>query len=423
MNEIYITSEDRAVTPQQMEEAVDALLAQKSGAKKVLLVPPDYTRCFSFAGEFVKILYRKLKDTAQVDIMPAVGTHMEMSAEEKASFFGTDIPDSCYLVHHWQTDTVRLGTVPAEFCSEVTGGLFPEEIEVEVNHRLADGGYDLIISMGQVVPHEVVGMANYSKNLFVGLGGRSMINKSHMLSAICGIEKALGDMNSPARQVYDYAQQHFLDGKFPLVYIQTVVKEENGTAQLRGVYIGESRRPYELACELAQKLNITYLDHPAKKVVAYLDPKELKTTWVGNKGVYRTRMIVADGGELLLLAPGVIAFGENEEMDKMTRLIGYTGRQRILGLYRTTDVFEDKFMSAAHLIHGSSDGRFKITYATDPELLGEDEIRGVGYDWIAYEDAIKRYDPAKMKEGWNIMPDGEEVYFVGTPALGLWKLR
>ena len=424
MNEIYISPENRAVTPKEMEQAVDQLLAQKTGVKKVLIVPPDYTRCFSFAGEFTKILYRKLKDTAQIDIMPAVGTHMEMSKEEKEAFFGTEIPDSCYLMHHWQTDTVKLGTVPAEFTSEISGGLFPEEVEVEVNHLLVDGGYDLIISVGQVVPHEVVGMANYSKNLFVGLGGRGMINKSHMLSAICGLEKALGEMNSPARKLYDYAQQHFIDGKLPVVFIQTVTKEdEAGNVELRGVFVGESRTPFEKACELSQKLNITYLDRPAKKVVAYLDPKELKTTWVGNKGVYRCRMIVADGGELLLLAPGVQAFGENEEMDEMTRTLGYTGTPRILGLYRQGKVFEGKLMSAAHLMQGSSEGRFKITYATRPELMSEAEINGVGYEWMDYEEAAKRYDPKVLKAGWNTLPDGEEIYYVPTPALGLWKIK
>lgn len=423
MNEIYISPEGRPVTQEEMEQAVDGLLAQKSGLKKVLIVPPDYTRCFSFAGEFTKILYSRLKDTAQVDIMPAVGTHMEMSREEKEAFFGNEIPDSCYFMHHWQTDTVKLGTVPAEYCAEISGGLFPEEIEVEVNRQLVEGGYDLIVSVGQVVPHEVVGMANYSKNLFVGLGGRSMINKSHMLSAICGMEKCLGVMNSPARKLYDYAQQHFIDGKLPLVFIQTVTKEdENGVVQLRGVFVGESRKPFEKACALSQDLNITYTGRPAKKVVAYLDPKELKTTWVGNKGVYRCRMIVADGGELLLIGPGIQAFGENEEMDEMTRTIGYTGTKRILGLYKQKKVFEGKLMSSAHLMQGSSEGRFTITYATDPALMSADEIHGVNYEWMDCREALKRYDPEKLKEGWNTMPDGEEIYFVPKPALGLWKV-
>ena len=421
MKELYLTEEEKGISGEQLEKMIDDLLVQYPNAKKVLIIPPDYTRCYSYAGEITQLLYKKLSQSAEVDVIPALGTHMAMNEEEMQKFFGDVVPRERIIVHHWQTDTVCLGYVPAEVCSEISDGLFPEQIDVEVNHLLVDGGYDLILSVGQVVPHEVVGMANYSKNIFVGTGGREMINKSHMLSAICGMEKALGVTDSPARKVYDYAQQHFIDGKLPLVYLQTVTTRENETLKLHGLYIGDSRKPFELAAELAQKLNIVHVDRRAKKVVTYLDPEELKTTWVGNKGIYRTRMTVADGGELIVLAPGVIAFGENEEMDKMTRKYGYTGTEHILELYRQ-GVFEGRLMSAAHLMQGSSEGRFTITYATKPENLSKEEIESVGYQWADYNEITKRYNPETLKEGWNVLPDGEEVYFVGTPALGLWKV-
>ena len=421
MKELYLTEEEKGISGEQLEKMLDDLLVQYPDAKKVLIIPPDYTRCYSYAGEITQLLYKKLSPSAQIDVMPALGTHMAMNEDEMQKFFGDVVPRNRIIVHHWQTDTVCLGYVPAEVCSEISNGLFPEQIDVEVNHLLVDGGYDLILSVGQVVPHEVVGMANYSKNIFVGTGGREMINKSHMLSAICGMEKALGVIDSPARKVYDYAQQHFIDGKLPLVYLQTVTTRENDTLKLHGLYIGESRKPFEKAAELAQKLNIIHVDHRAKKVVTYLDPEELKTTWVGNKGIYRTRMTVADGGELIVLAPGVIAFGENEEMDKMTRKYGYTGTEHILELYRQ-GVFEGRLMSAAHLMQGSTEGRFTVTYATKPENLSKEEIESVGYQWADYNEITKRYNPETLKEGWNVLPDGEEVYFVGTPALGLWKV-
>lgn len=421
MKELYLTEEEKGISGEQLEKMMDDLLVQYPNAKKVLIIPPDYTRCYSYAGEITQLLYKKLSQSAEVDVIPALGTHMAMNEEEMQKFFGDVVPRERIIVHHWQTDTVCLGYVPAEVCSEISDGLFPEQIDVEVNHLLVDGGYDLILSVGQVVPHEVVGMANYSKNIFVGTGGREMINKSHMLSAICGMEKALGVTDSPARKVYDYAQQHFIDGKLPLVYLQTVTTRENETLKLHGLYIGDSRKPFELAAELAQKLNIVHVERRAKKVVTYLDPEELKTTWVGNKGIYRTRMTVADGGELIVLAPGVIAFGENEEMDKMTRKYGYTGTEHILELYRQ-GVFEGRLMSAAHLMQGSSEGRFTITYATKPENLSKEEIESVGYQWADYNEITKRYNPETLKEGWNVLPDGEEVYFVGTPALGLWKV-
>lgn len=420
MREIYLTDR-QGIDNKALVQALDELVSQYTDLKKVLIVPPDFTRCYSYAGEITQILYRKLDaGSVTVDVMPALGTHMPMDDAEKQKFFGGVVPDEHIKIHRWQSDTVKLGAIPVEVVSGISEGLYEEEIEVEVNHLLVDGGYDLIISVGQVVPHEVVGMANYSKNLFVGLGGRSMINKSHMLSAICGMEKALGVTDSPARKLYDYAQQNFIDGKLPVVFIQTVTTREDDRINLNGLYIGDSRKPFEMAAELSQEMNIVHVERRAKKMVTYLDPEELKTTWVGNKGVYRTRMAVADGGELLILAPGVKAFGENDEMDAMTRKYGYKGRDYVLELYKE-GAFEGKTMSAAHLIQGSSDGRFTITYATCPEKLSKEEIESVGYQWADYYEVSKRYDPHTLKDGWNRTEDGEEFYYVGTPALGLWK--
>lgn len=421
MNEIYLTNEQKGISIDEVEQAVTRFLQQYSNLKKVLIIPPDFTRCYSYAGEITKILYKKLSDETQVHVMPALGTHMEMDSDEKKKFFADIVPEEAFLVHHWQTDTISIGTVPEEFIEEISEGLYSTDIEVEVNEKLINGGYDLIISVGQVVPHEVVGMANYSKNIFVGVGGRQMINKSHMLSAICGMEKALGEENTPARKVFDYAQQHFLDGKVPLVYIQTVTTLKDDDLFLNGLYIGASRKPFEKAVELSTKLNICHVERRAKKVVTYLDPQELKTTWVGNKGIYRTRMVVEDGGDLIILAPGVKAFGENEEMDQMTRTYGYKGRDYVLDLFNK-GVFENKIMAAAHLIQGSSDGRFNIIYCTRPENLSKEEINSVGYEWLDYDQASSIYNPNILKDGWNTLENGEEIYFIKTPALGLWKV-
>ena len=253
--------------------------------------------------------------------MPALGTHAMINDEERIKMYG-DIPKANFLHHKWQSDTIKIGEVPKDFVAKISNNLFNDTIDVEVNKYFWEDDYDLILSIGQVVPHEVVGMANYSKNIFVGIGGRQMINKSHMLGAICGIEKALGNDYAPARQVFDYAQEHYLKNK-PLVYILTVTTtNKDDTINLNGLYIGTSRQAYEQAVQLSQKLNITYLNKPAKKVVAYLNPMELKTTWVGNKGIYRSRMAIADGGELLLLAPGIHSFGENAEVDEVIRKYG-----------------------------------------------------------------------------------------------------
>jgi nickel-dependent lactate racemase len=419
MKEIYIENVNFGITLTEIEQAMDQLLIQYPSLKKVLIIPPDFTRCYSMAGEITQILYKKLSPAAIVHVMPALGTHMAMDEEEKRKMFSDIIPDESILIHHWQTDTVSIGSIPKEYVEEISEGLVSVDIEVEVNEKLIHGGYDLILSVGQVVPHEVVGMANYSKNIFVGIGGRQMINKSHMLSAVCGLEKALGNIDTPARKVFDYAQEHFLN-EVPLVYILTVTTIRNDKVNLNGLYIGDSRRPFEKAAKLSSELNICHTGRRAEKVIAYLDPFELKTTWVGNKGIYRTRMIVEDGGELILLAPGVKAFGENEEMDQMTRKYGYKGRDYILELYNN-GIFENRIMSAAHLIHGSSDSRFTITYATRPENLSKEEVNQVGYEWMDYEEAAMLYNPDILEEGWNTLANGEEIYFIKTPAAGLWK--
>lgn len=421
MQEIYQTAtKSEGLSINDISIAVDKLLNQYTDLKKILIIPPDYTRCFSKAGEITQIIYEKLKDVAQIDIMPAVGTHAMLSDEERMKMFG-DIPKSLFIHHKWQTDTVNIGTVPSEFVAKISNNLFTDPIDVEVNKRFWTDNYDLILSVGQVVPHEVVGMANYSKNIFVGIGGRQMINKSHMLGAICGIEKALGNDHAAAREVFDYAQDHYLKDK-PLVYILTVTTTTKAGTSLNGLYIGSSRQTYEKAVALSQKMNITYLDRPAKKVVAYLDPMELKTTWVGNKGIYRSRMAIADGGELLLIAPGVHNFGENQEVDKVIREYGYIGRDKILDLYKQNK-FPNQLMVPAHLIHGSSDGRFSITYAVDPNLMSKKEIENVGFKYMDVNEALKIYNPDELKDGWQTMPDGEEIYFIRNPATGLWRLH
>lgn len=422
MKEIYLAKRC-GITSDERDNALKDIFRQFSYAYKILIVPPDFTRSYSYAGEITRFLYFLFSNNgSHVDIIPALGTHMPMSLEEKNKFFGSDIPDNRILVHNWQTDTVKLGVIPSNIVSEISFGLYTDNIEVEVNRILSAGKYDLVISIGQVVPHEVVGMANYSKNIFVGLGGREMINKSHMLSAICRMEDTLGVIDSPARKLYDYAQRNFIDGKIPVIYVQTVTTKSGDELLLNGIYVGKTRKPFELAASFSQELNITYLDRRAKKVVAYLDPKELKTTWVGNKGIYRTRMIVDDGGELIVLAPGVKSFGENDEMDMMIRKYGYNGRDYILTLYNN-GIFDDRTMSAAHLIQGSSDGRFRITYATCPEKLSKLDIESVGYNWANYYEMEKIYNHKILKDGWNRNVDEGAFYYVGSPALGLWKYK
>ncbi len=415
--QVKIASKPEGLDKEVIRQAVaDSLADCRDRLRKVLLIPPDFTRLHSNAGRIANLYYHFLQDSCQVDLLPALGTHVPMTQEECALMYG-DIPFERFLVHNWREDLVKLGQVPAAFVREVSEGILDEPIDVEVNHRLLDGGYDAILSIGQVVPHEVVGMANYSKNVFVGCGGSRMINASHALGAYYGLERLMGRDHSPVRRVFDYAQDHFLKD-LPLDYALTVTTAPGGEIRTHGLFIGGGRAGFEQAVRLSQEKNLIHLDRPIVKAVVYLDPQEFKTTWLGNKAVYRTRMAVADGGELFILAPGVKKFGEDPEIDGLIRKYGYTGRERIMGLARDQSDLQENLSAAAHLIHGSADGRFRITYCT--RHLTRQEVEGVGFAYQPYGEAAARYDPAALHDGWNRLSDGEEIYFIRNPALGLW---
>ena len=405
-------------------DEIAKLLAQSLEGRtlrNVLIIPPDFTRFHSNAGYITQVYWRLL--TAQgvnVDIMPALGTHVPVSETQWKTMFG-DIPYDKMIVHGWRTDVVKLGEVPAEAVKEISEGLWTDPVSVEVNRRIMDEKYDLIISPGQVVPHEVIGMANHAKNLFVGCGGADMINKSHMIGAVCGMEKAMGRDHTPVRRLFDYAFDHFVAHR-PILWVLTVNTAPGGKIRSHGLFIGEGRNCLTEAVKLAQQKNIDYVEHGIKKCVVYLDPSEFTSTWLGNKSIYRTRMAMADGGELIVLAPGVHQFGEDKAVDGLIRKYGYKGRLHTLEVFKRPDA-EDlraNMGAAAHLIHGSSDGRFSITYCV--KNISKEEVEGVGFKAADYDEMVAKYDPSKLQYGYNTV-DGEEIYFIPNPALGLWINR
>lgn len=396
-----------------------SLSDRRDSLKKILILPPDITRFHSGAGIITQCIYQLLHDTCEIDILPALGTHTPMTEDECSLMYG-DIPYERFIAHNWRTDIVKLGEVPAEFVSEVSEGLVNEAFDVEVNKLIMDPSYDLILSIGQVVPHEVVGMANYSKNVFVGCGGSNMINSSHMLGAFYGLERLMGKDHSPVRKVFDYAESNFIKD-LPLTYILTVMAPYEDKQGMYGIFIGRERKYFEQAVELSRQKNIIFTDEPYKKVVVYLDEQEFRSTWLGNKAVYRTRMAIADDGDLIVLAPGVNKFGEDEEIDALIRKYGYVGRLNILKLVEEHDDLKNNLSAAAHLIHGSSDSRFRITYCT--KHLTKEEVESVGFNYIPYDDAVKLYNLETLTDGMNTLESGEEIFYISNPALGLWQRK
>ncbi len=391
-------------------------IESRAPRRRVLVVPPDITRFHSRAGVLTQWAWQHFGERL-TDVLPAIGTHAAMTPDEITSMYGA-VPHDLFRVHRWRKDLDQLGEVPSEVVSTLSDGLVDFSWPAEVNRLVSQGGHDLILSVGQVLPHEVVGMANYNKNIFIGTGGHMGINLSHYLGAVCGIENILGRAHTPVRALLNYASDNFAS-HLPIVYALTVVGVgADGSPETRGLFVGDDIECYEKAAAFAQKHNLFMVDRPLDRVVAYLDPSEFRSTWLGNKAVYRTRMAIADGGELLVLAPGLKEFGEDVTIDMLIRRHGYYGTPATAEKVQQDPELAAMLGAAAHLMQGSSEGRFTITYA--PGNVTREEIESVGFGYADIAEAIARYNPENLKAGYNTLPDGEEVYYVPNPALGLW---
>jgi nickel-dependent lactate racemase len=397
-------------------EALDKL-----GKKhKILAIPPDYTRLPSRAGEITEMTWEYYGNTL-TDVLPALGTHSPMTDEQISHMFGKT-PRSLFRIHDWRHDVITLGEVPSYYVKEVSEGKVDFSWPAQVNKLLVKGNFDLILSIGQVVPHEVVGMANYNKNIFVGTGGIEGINKSHFVGAVYGMERMMGRTNTPVRKLFNYASKNFAN-HLPIVYVLTVVGiNKEGKQQTYGLFIGDDVDVFDEAAKLSLEVNFEMVEEPLKKVLVWLDPTEFKSTWLGNKSIYRTRMAIADGGELIVLAPALKEFGEDKEIDRLIRKYGYHGTEATLKAVSENEELRNNLSAAAHLIHGSSEGRFTITYCPgkDSENLSKEEIESVGFKWADIDDIMKNYHFNELKDEYNTLPDGDKIYFISNPALGLW---
>ncbi|MDF1574827.1 MAG: lactate racemase domain-containing protein [Bacteroidales bacterium] len=407
------------LTDRTIAKALTGVFQKIGPRKRVLAVPPDITRVHSMAGRMTEIAWEYF-GRHLTDVLPALGTHRAMTGEEISRMYGA-VPPSLFRIHDWRKDVVTLGEVPPSFIETVSEGRVSYSWPAQVNRLLSEGGHDLILSIGQVVPHEVTGMANYNKNIFVGTGGPEGINKSHYLGAAFGMERIMGRASTPVREVLNYASDHFAAG-LPIVYILSVVgRNHSGDLVVRGLFIGDDEECFLKASALSLKVNFQMLEEPLSKVVVYLEPGEFKSTWLGNKSIYRTRMAMADGGELLVLAPGLKEFGEDAEIDRLIRKYAYRTTPEILQAVEENSDLKQNLSAAAHLIHGSTEGRFHVTYC--PGHLSRQEIEAVNYGFAELEETWARYNPRIMRDGFNIMPDGEQVYYISNPALGLWAWK
>ena len=410
----------------RIAELIDSMVERMGRPGRVLLVPPDFTRYPSGAGEITCRLYQKFSRDSHVRIIPALGTHRPMLEAETAAMF-PGIPRDVFVDHDWRGPLARLGEVPADIIEKESEGQLHFSIRWDVNRILLESPWDRIISIGQLLPHEVSGVSGHCKNIVIGLTGPDAIHKTHFFSAVYGRERIMGRARSPLRSVFNYVRENYLRD-LPITYVMNVRgPDEKGGLVTRGIYACDGYESFPEAARLCQRVNITLLEEPLRKIVVYLDPREYKSTWLGNKAVYRTCCALADSAELVVIAPGVVEFGEDPQIDGLIRTYGYRGKKVLLAAADRNADIRENLGAAAALINGSSNGRFSITYCTNGlgggKGLTREEIEGVGYWFAPLAAALERYDPRSMKEGFNVMDDGEVVYYIPNPGLGLWALR
>jgi len=432
---IEIGGENKDLSDTELEELFKSALLQAMAhikdSRKVIILPPDITRFHSRAGLFTETASHVLGGRLGA-VLPALGTHMAMNDTEISRMFGRT-PKDKFLVHDWRNDVTELGRIEADWVEKASNGAVKYDWPVQVNKILRkganDGGdFSLALSIGQVVPHEVAGMANHGKNIFVGTGGKEAIDKSHFAGAAYGMEKIMGKVDTPVRALFDEGLRRFGDELPPILWVLTVISartdgeigpgKERGSLAVRGLYIGFGRECFEKAAALSRHVNVNLMDEPVNKAVVYLEPEEYRTTWLGNKAIYRTRMVIADGGELLILAPALERFGEDSGIDALIRKHGYRPGKEIIAKASTDPELGGNLSAAAHLIHGSSENRFTIRYCPGGKVTRQ-EIESVGFQWGDLKEAQNKYDINKLSSGWNTVNE-ERIFFVPNPALGLW---
>lgn len=416
---------DRTISDSDLHAHLDQISSTlvADGVRRVLLVPPDHTRLHSRGGEITAHLDATLRSLGvSVDVMPALGTHRPLGDAEARLLFGASIGVDRLLEHRWRDDVVTIGEIPVDEVDHMVGRPLGLALPVAVNAALVSGGYDIVVAAGQVVPHEVAGFGGYTKHLVVGLGGRDVIHRTHLIAAVYGIEETLGQADVPVRRLLDLAFDRFLAPRCRTLYVLTVVEAAEAAegGVLRGLYAGEGGTgapggaAFAAASALSAEVNVMHVAAPFDVCLAYMSPLEFHSTWLANKAIYRTRLAMADGGELVVVAPGVDRFGEDEAIDALIRRHGYRGRTAALAAMETDPELGGNLAATAHLIHGSTEGRFTVRYCPGPGLSRSD-IERVGYEYISSEEVERRF------AGDGVDADGRAFVRLANPGLGLWR--
>lgn len=406
-------SGDSSLTPGQVDGVLDSFVKSHTfRGKHILLVVPDGTRTAPVGVLFRGLHDRLSGDVACLDVIIALGTHppmsdeainkrLEISAEERGGKFAA----VRVFNHSWnEPETLEeIGRISAGDIHDLSGGLFSHEVPVHINRRVND--YDILLVIGPVFPHEVVGFSGGNKYFFPGIGGAEILNFFHWLGAVVTNPMIIGNKWTPVRKVVDRAAGFIRQERLCLA---AVVDDK----RFAGLFAGSPESAWDAASDLSSQIHITRKDRPFQTVLSCAPPM-YDELWVAGKCMYKLEPVVADGGELIIYAPHLREVSEVH--GRLIREIGYHCRDYFL---KQWDRFKDyPWGVLAHSTHvrgigtyenGVETPRIQVTLATQ---IAEEDCRRIN---LAYRDPASIHPPdfaGREEEGILYVPKAGERLF------------
>ncbi|HOZ45241.1 MAG TPA: lactate racemase domain-containing protein [Candidatus Hydrogenedentes bacterium] len=390
----------------------EAFRGSEVDGKRVLFLIPDQTRSMPMPAMFRALCETLRGRAAKTDFLIALGTHPPMTDEMIGKLLGISATerDGIYrdvgiFNHAWKDPNalVRIGTIAEAQIAEISDGLMRQSVDVTLNKLILD--YDILVVVGPVFPHEVVGFSGGNKYFFPGIAGQEIIDVFHWLGALISNPVINGTKHTPVREVVDLAAS-FIQAEKRAFCLNVMGKD------CRAVFFGTPEESWSAAADLSAQTHITYKDHPYRSVLA-MAPEMYDEIWVAGKCMYKLEPVVADGGELII-------YGKHIHEVSVThghyiKRIGYHTRDYFLAqMDRFADIPGGILAHSTHVRgigtyeNGIEKPRVQVTLATS---IPEVECRAInlGYrdpDSINPDDWRDRED-----EGLLLVPHAGEVLY------------
>lgn len=323
--------------------------------QRILLIVPDATRTAPLPLLFGALYERLRPVVTQLDVMIALGTHPPMSETQICKLLGISEKERARLFfqtnfynHEWDRPErlTTLGRLSKDDTAELSDGLLSLDVAVDINSRVKD--YDLLLVLGPVFPHEVVGFSGGNKYFFPGIAGPDILNFFHWLGALITNASIIGVKDTPVRRVVDKAAAMIPVERRAITFVVA------SDASLYGLHYGTPESAWNEAADISSQVHIRRFSKPFQQVLSCAPPM-YDDLWVAGKCMYKLEPVVADGGELIIYAPHVTEISVTH--GKLIEQVGYHVRDYFV---KQWERFKDiPWGVLAHSTHVRGSGRFE----------------------------------------------------------------